>query len=117
MVVDRTDLVQASLIGEALDRGPLLVFVADETMRYLAVNQLACETLGYEREELLRMRVSDVAKAAEAPDLYEQMLREAAQRGQTDLRRKDGSTVRFTYWARETRTAGMTFWVSAGYVE
>lgn len=117
MLADRTDLVQASLLGEALDRGPLLVFVADESMRYLAVNQLACETLGYTRDEVLRLHVSDVAASPEAPDLYEQMLREASQRGRTELRRKDGSTVQFHYWAQETITAGMTFWVSVGYVE
>lgn len=113
----RTDLVQASLIGEALDSGPLLVFVADESMRYLAVNRLACEALGYDREELLELRVPDVAAAPEAPDLYEDMLREARQTGLTKLRRKDGSTVDFHYWAQETKTAGMTFWVAVGYVD
>jgi PAS domain S-box-containing protein len=114
---DRTDLVQASLIGEALDAGPLLVFVADESMRYLAVNRLACEALGYEREELLTLRVSDVAIAPEAPELFEDMLRQASQTGLTKLRRKDDSTVDFHYWAQETKTAGMTFWVAVGYVE
>lgn len=117
MATDRTDLVQASLLGEALDRGPLLVFVADESMRYLAVNQLACDTLGYTRAELLQLRVPDVAVAPEAPDLYERMLRETSQRGRTELRRKDGTTVTLHYWAQQTTTAGMTFWVSVGYVE
>ena len=114
---DRTDLVQASLIGEALDAGPLLVFVADESMRYLAVNRLACESLGYDRDELLKLRVPDVAVAPEAPGLYEDMLRQARQTGLTKLRRKDGSTADFRYWAQETKTAGMTFWVAVGYVE
>jgi len=114
---DGTDLVQASLLGEAIDRGPMLVFVADETMRYLAVNRLACETLGYTRDELLRLRVPDVAVASDAPNLYEQMLREGRQQGRTNLRRKDGSVVPFRYWAQETTTAGMTFWVSVGYVD
>jgi PAS domain S-box-containing protein len=116
-VTDRANLVQASLIGEALDSGPLLVFVADETMRYLAVNQLACDTLGYDRDELLDLRVADVAVAPEAPELYERMLRDTSQRGVTELRRKDGSVVQFHYWAQETKTAGMTFWVAVGYVE
>jgi PAS domain S-box-containing protein len=116
-VANNTDLVQATLLGEAIDDGPMLVFVADEAMRYLAVNRVACEALGYTREELLRLRVPDVAVEPEAPDLYEQMLREAKQHGTTNLRRKDGSLVLFRYWARQTKTAGMTFWVSVGYVE
>ena len=49
--------------------------------------------------------------------LYEQMVREARQAGTTQLRRKDGSILTFRYWAQETKTAGMTFWVSLGYVE
>ena len=105
------------MIGEALDRGPLLIFVADEEMRYIAVNQLACDTLGYTRQELLALRVPDVAPAPEAPELYEDMLRDARQRGRTQLRRKDGSGVGFHYWAKETKTAGMTFWVSVGYID
>lgn len=117
MADDGADLVQASLLGEAIDGGPMLVFVADETMRYLAVNRLACETLGYTRDELLRLRVPDVAPAPEAENLYEQMLRESRQQGSTNLLCKDGSVVRFHYWAQETTTAGMTFWVSVGYVE
>ena len=114
---ETTDLVQSTLLGEALDRGPLLAFVADENMRYLAVNQLACDTLGYTRAELLALRVSEVAVAEDAPVLYEQMVREARQAGTTQLRRKDGSILTFRYWAQETKTAGMTFWVSLGYVE
>lgn len=86
-------------------------------MRYLAVNQLACDALGYTREELLELRVPDVAVAPEATDLYEQMLRHASQAGRTALRRKDGSLVQFNYWAQQTTAARMTFWVSVGYTE
>ena len=49
-------LVQAGLLGEAIDRAPDAVLVADESMRYLAVNQAACRLLGYTREELLALR-------------------------------------------------------------
>ena len=67
-------LVQMSLIGEALDRGPALVFVADENMHYAAVNEYACEVLGYRREELLELRVPDVASYPEAPAEYSEMV-------------------------------------------
>ena len=64
-------LIQTSLIGEALDHGPVLLFLADEDMRYVAVNALACELLGYTRAELLGLRVADVCRDEEAPEEYE----------------------------------------------
>ena len=51
-------LIQTALLGEAIESGPALVFVADEEMRYIAVNQYACEALGYTRDELLGMHVA-----------------------------------------------------------
>ena len=57
-------LIQASLLGEAVEHGPAAVFVADENGRYVAVNQAACALVGYSREELLSMRVADVADDA-----------------------------------------------------
>ena len=39
-------LIQTALLGEAIESGPALVFVADEEMRYIAVNQFACDSLG-----------------------------------------------------------------------
>ena len=46
-------LIQTSLLGEAIENGPVAVFVADEHGRYVAVNRAACQLLGYTREELL----------------------------------------------------------------
>ena len=61
-------LIQTALLGEAIEAGPALVFVADEQMRYIAVNQFACEALGYTREELLALAAcADVAQEPEAP--------------------------------------------------
>ena len=53
----------------------MLVFVADDEGRYVAVNRHACETLGYSRRHLLGMRVTEAAVAPEAPELDETMLR------------------------------------------
>jgi PAS domain-containing protein len=39
-------LIQTALLVEAVEAGPALVFVADEQMRYIAVNQFACQALG-----------------------------------------------------------------------
>jgi PAS domain S-box-containing protein len=107
-------LIQASLIGEALDKGPALVFVADEDMRYVAVNALACDVLGYTREELLGMKVTDVCRYEEAPKEYAAMLQSRMLEGEATLTRKNGTTVEFRYMAGETRMAGMLFYVSVG---
>jgi PAS domain S-box-containing protein len=112
-----TDLLQASLIGEALDDGPALVFVADEHMRYLAVNSYACEVLGYTREELLSLSVPDIAVAPEAADVYAHMLRRSTDAGVTSIRRKDGELLNMRYTAKETKASAMTFWVSLGFIE
>jgi PAS domain S-box-containing protein len=111
-----TELIQATLIGEAVDGGPALVFVADEYMRYLAVNRYACEVLGYTRDELLGLRVSDIAVARDIDEVYAHMLKSAQASGVTPLRRRDGTLIPFSFWAKETTAAGMTYWVTIGFV-
>ncbi len=111
------DLIQPGLLGEAVDSGPALVFVADDAGRYVAVNRRACDVLGYEREELLELRVTDVATETEAPDLYTALRRGGSAAGTTLLRAKDGTLHAFTYRATETTTAGMPFWVAIGFVD
>jgi len=110
-------LVQSSLVGEALDDGPALVFVADEDRRYVAVNRHACDVLGYERDELLELRVTDVAVEDRAERLYDDLLRTRHGAGRIGLRRKDGTTVAFDYRASETRLAGLTYYVAVGFAD
>jgi PAS domain S-box-containing protein len=104
-------LIQASILGEAVDHGPTAVFVADEEGRYVAVNLAACALLGYTREELLELRVSDIA---DAQGKWEQMRRDGTLSGVSTLKRKDGSTVDFTFVAGATSVAGMLVYVSLG---
>lgn len=108
--------MQRALIGDALDDGPALIFVADDRGRYAAVNSHACEVLGYTRAELLGMQVTDVAAASEAPELYREMLRDRAQRGVTTIRCKDGRELEMRYEAAETTVSRMTFYVSIGFL-
>jgi PAS domain S-box-containing protein len=110
-------LIQKSLIGEALDAAPVLVFVADETMKYVAVNQWACDVLGYSRAELLDLRVNEVAAYPAAEDEYSELVAEHSRTGTSNLRRKDGTDVRFRYIASETTVASLTFYVAVGVVE
>lgn len=105
-------LVQAGLLGEAIDRAPDAVLVADESMRYLAVNQAACRLLGYTREELLALRVTDVAAYPEATDDYDEMISRRSKTGTAVLRRKDGEQFAAAYRSHETKLAGMTVYVA-----
>jgi PAS domain-containing protein len=96
-------LIQASLLGEALDNGPVAVFVFDEDMRYVAANADLCALLGYARDELLLLRVSD------------EVLVNGTGRRLAWLRRKDGGAVELEYAARETTIAGMMVYVAVGW--
>ena len=109
-------LIQTALLGEAIDSGPALVFVADEEMRYIAVNQSACEALGYSRDELLGLQVTDVAQDPDAPAQYDEMLARGLRHGTAVLTRKDGTTVEFFYRASSTTVAGLAFFVSVGFL-
>jgi PAS domain S-box-containing protein len=104
-------LIQAALLGEAVDNGPTAIFVADEDRRYVAVNRRACELLGYTRDELLALRVDDLAAGVPG---WQEMLENGTAEGRTPLRRKDGTTVDFAYRAGSTVVAGMPVYVSVG---
>ena len=105
------DLVQKSLVGEALDTGPVAVFVADDDGKYLAVNAYACELLGYDREELLLLRVTDIAINEGAAADYEALQRGGALSGTTTLRHKDGRDVPMSYRASTTTVGGMQLYI------
>jgi PAS domain S-box-containing protein len=108
--------IQQSLLGEALENAPALAFLADSEMRYAAVNRTACDVLGYEREELLSLRVTDIAVAPDASDAYQEMLAEGAHQGVTPIRTKDGRTLRFAYNAWEVTIALQPYYLSIGVV-
>ncbi len=107
-------LIQASLLGEAIENGPVAVFVADEHGRYVAVNQAACALLGYSREELLTLGATDVARYEEAPAEWVEMEVRGSHTGISTVTRKDGSTAEFAYVAGATVVAGMPVFVSVG---
>jgi PAS domain S-box-containing protein len=109
-------LIQTALLGEAVDAGPALVFVADEQMRYIAVNTRACEALGYSREELLELSVTDVAREEGSGAHYDEMLARGLRHGTALLTCKDGRTLEFAYQARKAQVAGLDLFVSVGFV-
>jgi PAS domain S-box-containing protein len=107
-------LIQASLLGEAIEHGPVAVFVADEHGKYVAVNRAACLMLGYSREELLGLRVADVARYSEAGLEWSELRQAGTRVGTSSLTRKDGTSVEFSYVAGSTTVAGMPVFVSVG---
>jgi PAS domain S-box-containing protein len=109
-------LIQTALLGEAVDAGPALVFVADEEMRYIAVNRRACEVLGYTRDELLGLTVTEVAREATSPSEFDQMLARGFRDGEAVLTAKDGRELPFAYRASRTKVAGLDLYVSVGFV-
>jgi PAS domain S-box-containing protein len=109
-------LIQTALLGEAVDAGPALVFVADDEMQYIAVNRRACDVLGYTRDELLRLRVTDVACAGDSPSEFDEMLARGFRHGIARLTCKNGETVELAYQARQTNVAGLRLYISVGFV-
>ena len=72
------------------------IYIETPDGRILAVNQSVCDMLGYTRDELLRMRVSDIIPPDRASVLPEVIRRESARRGayiETENLRKDGSRI------------------------
>jgi len=107
-------LIQTSLLGEAIENSSVVVLVADEHGRYVAVNQAACVLLGYSREELLALQVTDVARSGGAPAGPAELELHSTRSGIAQVMRKDGSSVTFTYVAGATVVAGMPVYVSVG---
>jgi two-component system sensor histidine kinase/response regulator len=106
-----------AVLATAIDQAPVCVFVADREMRYVAVNAYACELLGYTEEELLDMRVTDIATQAEAPGQYSTLMATAYLCGVSRVRCKDGEELALSYVAGEVEIDGETAYVSVGQVE
>jgi PAS domain S-box-containing protein len=110
-------LIQASLLGEAIFHGPVAVLVADERGRYIAVNELGTELLGYTRDELLTMTITDVARYPEAKAEFGRLRKAGSGEGRATLTRKDGTTVDVSYRSGVTKVAQMQVWVAVMWPE
>jgi PAS domain S-box-containing protein len=109
-------LLDTVLVGEALEHGPVGVFVFDEEGRYLAVNGYACKLLGYERDDLLKRAVGELS--AHPPSLAIESYLAAMKSGDeatTDVRHADGRLVRLRFRAATTKVAGMPVFVGVAW--
>ncbi len=87
---DRLKMTQFSLDGAAD-----AIFWIEPDARFLYVNDTACRSLGYSREELLSMRVYDidpVFKEADWVESWERLRRQGSFTMESLLRAKDGRT-------------------------
>ena len=107
-------LVHETLLGEALNHSSMLAFAADDDMRYVAVNDAACQLLGYSRSEILQLRVSDIASEVSAPTEFAEMVATGSRSGAAKLRTKAGEMLQFVYVATETRVSGIPFYLAVG---
>lgn len=78
----------------AIDQASDAVLFADQDMRIVYVNEAACRSLGYTREELLALRLQDIAPRHDPKvdaDRITGLSRDGAIRYESAHRRKDGS--------------------------
>jgi PAS domain S-box-containing protein len=88
---------ELSLFRALIDRSSDGIEVLDpETRRYLDINETTCKRLGYSREEMLSMSLTDIEIAADNIFAWPEFLEEIRQTGfkffEGRQRRKDGST-------------------------
>jgi PAS domain S-box-containing protein len=101
-------LIDTVLVGEALEHGPVAVFVFDEEGRSLAVNGMACELLGYERDGLLGRRFDALAEHMQAAI-------ETGGETTAAVEQADGTTVLLRLRASAARAAGMPVFVGVAW--
>ncbi len=79
------------------ESSPQPIWVFDErTLRFLAVNEAACRSYGYSREEFLAMTIKDIRPEEEVPKLLENLSREPRglrKSGIWEHRKKDGTVI------------------------
>ena len=79
-------------------------------------NLAACLMLGYTRDELLGLKMTQVARYEAAAGEFEELMDTGTKLGVSQLTRKDGTNVRFSYVAGATVVAGMSVFVAVGAV-
>jgi PAS domain S-box-containing protein len=106
------DVLQETLLGEALEHAPVGALVLDETGRYLAANRMACRLTGYARGELLGLSPTDLAaEPAVVTEKLQQMASGELEHGETCVRCKDGGVIPVEYRVGATRSGGLPYFV------
>lgn len=119
VAIDNARLLQAAQAAEARFRGlfervPDAILVADAAGRYLDANPAATALLGYAREELLALTVSDIVAAERdwTRGEYARFTATGAWRDEIEVRRKDGVIVPVEVQAAAVALPTGTFYLS-----
>jgi PAS domain S-box-containing protein len=100
----------AAILHRQIDTMTAAALVADNSMRYVASNPAARELTGFTESELLRMTVADLTPLSHTVDgreLWADFIARGTQRGEYELRRRDGTAVRVRYWAFASVAPGL----------
>ena len=113
MAADTQQLLQRSLLGEAIDLlEDVAVFVWNEERNYVAVNEEACRLVGLSREELIGMRVGALSPDHADGDIAAVRSTTAPFEGTSSFVRPDGTEVRLAWTTVRTKVAGLGYLVS-----
>ena len=103
------DLVLQTLLIEGIERAEVAVSVYDDDGRYVAVNQCACQLLGYSRDEILAHDVSDFTKGGIDRKV---LLSPRRREGVRLVERKDGSTFPAAFVVVPTRISSLPYYLA-----
>jgi PAS domain S-box-containing protein len=84
----------------------------DEHRCYVAVNDAACELLGYSRDEFLKLKIDDISypSGAHVTPMYSQYLEDGSMKGIFALRRKSGEIIWVRFTAKVTNGRSRAIW-------
>ena len=94
--------IQIALTEESSAFSSDYIAVVDTKRRYIDVSDGVCKLVGYSREELLRMTIDALThpSISNAPELFEQYVRDGFQEGKFVLKHKSGAAVPIRYRAK-----------------
>jgi PAS domain S-box-containing protein len=112
MAEDAQQIIQRSLLGEAVDLlHGVAVFVWNEDRNYVAVNEEACRLVGLSREQLIGMPVGELSPGHAARE-FEQVRGAQIVDGTSSFTRPDGEVVELEWTTMHTRVASLPYMVS-----
>jgi PAS domain S-box-containing protein len=109
---DVQKILEQTLLGEALMSAPIAASVFDDERNYVAVNDAFCTLTQYQRAELTALKAgTKLAPDREAREAIAKALRGHGAVGQVNLKRKDGTIVRTSYWVMKTTASLLPYFL------